>query len=209
MSDIYAVLEHHKIIPVVRIDDAEKTLELCKTLKLSGLPIAEITLRTEGAIEAIQKAAQQDDFLTGAGTVLNAEECVMALDAGARFIVSPGLDEGVVEICRERGIACFPGVATASDVQKAHNMGLKFVKFFPAEPLGGTGMLKALAAPFYQMRFIPTGGIHAGNAIEYLRLPCVLAVGGSWMVKPEHYANGSFSEVLRLTEDATKLTEGF
>ena len=207
MSDTHAALRRYKIIPVVRIDDVDRTVELCETLKLGGLPVAEITLRTECAIAAIQEAAKQEDFLIGAGTVLNAPECTKALDAGARFIVSPGLDEGVVEICREREVACFPGVATASEVQKAHNLGLEVVKFFPAEPLGGTGMLKALAAPFHQMQFIPTGGIHSGNAVEYLQLPCVMAIGGSWMVKPELYKDGNFSEVLKLTQNASKSIE--
>lgn len=205
MLEIYTALKQYRIIPVVRIDDVEKTHGLCEALKQGGLPIAEITLRTECAINAIKAAAKQEDFLIGAGTVLNAEECESALNAGARFIVSPGLDEGVLKLCKEREVTCFPGVATASEIQKARNLGLETVKFFPAEPLGGTRMLKALAGPFHEMKFIPTGGINIKNATEYLQLPFVTAIGGSWMVKPELYGDGSFSDVLKRTQAACRL----
>ena len=205
MSEVYDSLIRHQIIPVIRIDNTADANPLFAALEQGGLPIAEITLRTPHAIEAIQLAAQRERFMVGAGTVLNAGDCQAVLDAGAKFVVSPGLDEAVVNLCRQHGTPCFPGVATPSEIQKASNLGVQTVKFFPAEPLGGIKMLSALAAPFHQMKFIPTGGINDSNAASYLALDYVDAIGGSWMVKPTLYADGNFSEVTRLANQAMTL----
>ena len=205
MPETYESVTRHKIIPVVRIENADAADPLFDALQTGGLPIAEITMRTSCAFEAIQRGAQRDDFIIGAGTVMNVTECEMVLKAGAKFVVSPGFNRGVVGLCMHRKIPCLPGVATASEIQNLFNLGIRNVKFFPAEPLGGIGMLKALAAPFHQMRFVPTGGINASNVQSYLSLPCVLAVGGSWMVKPELYEDGDFSRVTNATQEAVKL----
>ncbi|MDG1807453.1 MAG: bifunctional 4-hydroxy-2-oxoglutarate aldolase/2-dehydro-3-deoxy-phosphogluconate aldolase [Pirellulaceae bacterium] len=205
MSEVHDSLIRYQIIPVVRIDTTAAANPLFDALERGGLPVAEITLRTPCALEAIQLAAKRQQFMVGAGTVLNTSDCQAALNAGAQFIVSPGLDEAVVNLCKQHGIPCYPGVATPSEIQKASNMGVRTVKFFPAEPLGGVNMLAALAAPFHQMKFIPTGGINASNVASYLALDYVDAIGGSWMVKPKLYADGNFSDVTQLTRQAMTL----
>lgn len=182
MSNFIEFLNQHRVIPVVRVEAVWQAEQVTDALLQGGLPIAEITLRSDCAIEAIRSVADRNDLTIGAGTVLNAEQCAQALDAGAKFVVSPGLDRGVVELCLERNIPCFPGVATPTEIQTALNYGLSTVKFFPAEVLGGVPTLKALAGPFRQVWFIPTGGINASNARKYLNLPNVIAVGGSWMI---------------------------
>lgn len=203
--EVTDALTRYRIVPVVRVDAIGQAEPLFDALLQGGLPLAEVTLRTEHAIEAIQLAATQNDFLVGAGTVLNARQCQSAIDAGARFVVSPGLDQGVVETCRRSAIPCFPGVVTATEIQQALGMGVQRVKFFPAEASGGTRVLKALYGPFQQVTFIPTGGINASNAADYLSLPNVLAVGGSWMVKPELYRDGDFTSVTQVTSNALQM----
>ena len=193
-----------KVVPVVKIDNLDQAHPLGSALAAGGLPVAEITLRTDCALEAISRFASIEGMLVGAGTVLNCDQAVAAIDAGAKFVVSPGLDEATVEFCLEKNIAIYPGCATATEVQRAYNFGLRSIKFFPAESLGGVGTLKALAAPFHQMRFVPTGGITGTNAMHYLSLECTLAVGGSWMVKPELYSGGDFESVIELTNAAVE-----
>lgn len=195
-------LSQLKIIPVVTIQDASQAEPLAAALSAAGLPIAEITLRTPCAIDAIQTLAGQGGFLVGAGTVLNVRQAESAIEAGAKFIVSPGLDESVVSRCREKEIPVIPGVSTATEVQRAFNMGLRVVKFFPAEAAGGIDMLKALSAPFHQLQFVPTGGIHAGNFSNYLNLPCTLAVGGSWVVSNKMLQDNDFAAIESVTREA-------
>ncbi len=190
------------IVPVVVLDEAADAQPLAAALVTGGLPIAEVTFRTAAARDAIAAMAADPRMLVGAGTVLTVEQVDQAAQAGARFIVSPGFSDAVVQHCRDRGIPVFPGVATAGEVQRAFEAGLRTVKFFPAEASGGLAALKAIAAPFAMMRFIPTGGIGADSAGDYLRHPAVVAVGGSWMVARPLVAEGRFAEITRLAADA-------
>lgn len=203
MSDtVIETISKTRIIPVVTVENAAEMPPLATALIEGGIPIAEITLRTSSALSALQSVASRGDLLVGAGTVLTAEQCREAIFAGAKFIVSPGFDHEVVEVCQERAVPCFPGVATATEVQRASKLGLNVVKFFPAEPLGGTKMLQALSAPFSNLKFVPTGGIGPANLQDYLSLNCVLAVGGSWMVKRSLFVDGDFSKVAELARQA-------
>lgn len=192
------------IVPVVVLDRAEDAAPLRDALLAGGLPIAEVTLRTEAGIASIAAMATDPEMLVGAGTVLSAEQVDRAVDAGARFVVSPGFSRSVVERCQERGVPVFPGTVTATEVQAAHEAGLRTVKFFPAEQSGGLAALAALAAPFSMMRFMPTGGISATTAGAYLAHPAVCAVGGSWMVARGLIAEGNFAEVTRLAGEAVR-----
>lgn len=173
------------LVPVVVIDDPGQAPALMGALIEGGLPVAEFTFRTEAAEAAIRAATEAyPDALIGAGSVLVPEQVDAALAAGAKFVVSPGLVESVVERTQEGGAVALPGTATASDLMRARSLGLEVVKFFPAEPSGGLEMIKAIAAPFPGMRFVPTGGVNTNNLESYLADPHILAVGGSWMVKP-------------------------
>ena len=193
------------LIPVVKLETNQHAEGLADALIAGGLPIAEITLRTEGALGAIETLSRRNDICIGAGTVLNADQAAKSIEAGAQFVVSPGLDSGVVAYCQKRDIDVYPGVSSATEIQTAYNLGLRHVKFFPAEAAGGVPTLKALAAPFQEMMFIPTGGINPTNARDYLDLECTLAIGGSWMVKPALYASGDFTQVTELTASAIQL----
>ncbi len=197
-NDIPQQIESCKIVPVVTLERAEDALPLVHALVAGGLPIAEITLRTEAALDGIRATAAMPAALVGAGSVMNEVQCRDAIAAGAKFIVSPGLDEGVVTYCLSVGMPCFPGVSTATELQRAYNLGLRKVKFFPAEAAGGVAMLTAIAAPFPKMKFMPTGGITLENAGAYLQLPLVFAVGGSWMVKPDLFRDGDFGRVTEI-----------
>lgn len=201
-KDLDQLLSLRKIVPVVNLDAPSHARPLGKALIESGLPIAEITLRSECALEAIEKIAELEKIELGAGTVLNLQQAKDAISAGARFIVSPGLDIPTIEYCLENSIPIYPGVSSATEVQRAFNLGLRTVKFFPAEACGGVKMLKALSAPFHSMKFMPTGGINLGNLKEYLSLESVIAVGGSWMVKPALFADGNFDAVIACANEA-------
>jgi 2-dehydro-3-deoxyphosphogluconate aldolase/(4S)-4-hydroxy-2-oxoglutarate aldolase len=194
-----------RIVPVVAIDTAEAAEPLADALCDGGLPVAEITLRTDAALEAIRRLAGRGDFLLGAGTVHGVDQAKAVMDAGAQFVVSPGFNPRTVAWCVENHVPIFPGIATPTDLEAALEHGLEVVKFFPAETLGGVKTLKAFSGPYGDIRFMPTGGISAANLRDYLALPCVLACGGSWMVKPELLRNGDFGEVRRLTAAAVEL----
>jgi len=210
MPDIIEQIELLGIIPVVKIDRATDAIPLGRALCEAGLPCAEITFRTAAAEEALRTlSAQLPEMLLGAGTVLTVEQAHRALAAGARFIVSPGFNAPVVDFCLDHAIAVMPGVCTPTDIQAAVAKGLTVLKFFPAETAGGLPMLKALSAPFGHVRFIPTGGIHAGNLNEYLAFGRVIACGGSWMVKEELIASGHFAEITRLVREAVDTMLGF
>jgi 2-dehydro-3-deoxyphosphogluconate aldolase/(4S)-4-hydroxy-2-oxoglutarate aldolase len=196
------------IVPVVALHDADAACALADALCEGGLPCAEITLRTEAALDSIRALAGRDKFLLGAGTVHSVDQAKAAVDAGARFIVTPGFNPRTVSWCIENQVPVFPGIATPSDLEMALEHGLEVLKFFPAEALGGVKTLKALSGPYHTLRFIPTGGIGPGNLVEYLQLPCVLACGGSWMVKAELLASGAWDEVTRLTAEALALARG-
>jgi len=172
----------HVVLPVVVADDRDDAVSLGEALVAGGLPVAEVTFRTPAAPDAIRVLVDRGDILVGAGTVLTAAQVDTAVEAGATFIVSPGLSPAVVERCLERGVLPIPGTVTATEVQAALELGLDTVKFFPAESAGGAPAIAALAAPFAGVSFIPTGGITAANLDTYLALPSVAAVGGSWVV---------------------------
>lgn len=195
-----------RLVPVVVLDDAAHAAPLAEALVAGGLPVAEVTFRTAAAVEAIRAMATRDDLLVGAGTVLTPEQVDAAVDAGASYIVSPGLSEAVVRRCQERGVLALPGAVTATEVQAALALGLTTLKFFPAETSGGAKAIKALAAPFAGVRFVPTGGIGPSNLAAYLQIPAVLAVGGSWMVPRDTIAAGDFDRIAALTSDAVALT---
>lgn len=194
-----------RVIPVVAIHDAKNAGPLADALIEGGLPSAEITFRTEAALEAISCMAKRGDMLVGAGTVLKVEQARRAVDSGACFIVSPGFNPKVVQYCVENHIPVTPGTSTPTDIERAIDFGLDIVKFFPAEAFGGIKTLKAISAPFGMMRFIPTGGIGPHNVIAYLNLPNIPACGGSWMVKSDLISKGKFTDIVRLTREAMDL----
>lgn len=205
MDEVLKRIGELKLVPVVVIEDAKDSGPLADALAAGGLPLAEITFRTEAAPEAIRTMAARGDLLVGAGTVLTVDQVKSAVDAGARFIVSPGINPKVVGYCVEKGIPVTPGICTPTDIETALGFGLKVVKFFPAEALGGLKLLKAMSAPYGMMRFIPTGGINASNLPGYLAFPKVLACGGSWMVKKDLIAAGRFDEIEGLTREAVEI----
>jgi 2-dehydro-3-deoxyphosphogluconate aldolase/(4S)-4-hydroxy-2-oxoglutarate aldolase len=185
-----------KIVPVIVIDDAERALGLADALAAGGLPCAEVTFRTPAAAEALTRiAAERPDVLVGAGTVLTTEQAGRARDAGARFIVSPGINPRVVAWCQDHGLPVFPGVCTPTEIETALECGLSVVKFFPAEPSGGVAYLKAIAAPFPDLQFMPTGGITAANIRDYLAFKRVVACGGSWMAPQDWIQHGAFDRI--------------
>lgn len=209
-SEIIKKIGELGIVPVVKIDDAKDAAPLAEALIKGGLPVAEITFRTAAAEEAIRNiTGSVPDILVGAGTVLSIEQVKRAVDAGAEFIVTPGLNPRVVEYCVREQIAVTPGCSNPSDIEKALEFGLDVVKFFPSEASGGIKTLKAISAPYSMVRFIPTGGINADNLVEYLSFSKVLACGGSWMVKDELIRKGNFDEITRLTREAVNLMLGF
>lgn len=196
------------IVPVVVLHDANDAYPLAKALCDGGLPCAEITFRTEAAEEAIRIMSEKfPDMLIGAGTVLTTEQVDRAVAAGAKFIVSPGLNPRVVKYCVEKGIVVTPGCSNASDIEQALELGLEVVKFFPAELSGGLNMIKALAAPYSSVKFMPTGGISAENVKEYLRYNRIIACGGSFMVKEELIKQGDFGKITELTKEAVNIVK--
>ena len=200
-------LAGHRIVPVIVIDDAGRAADLAYALTAGGITCAEVTLRTTAGLDAIRAMAGIPGFLVGAGTVVTPADAFAAADAGAQFSVSPGFDEAVVEAVRAAGIGVLPGVATATEVQRAVGAGLDTVKFFPADRLGGLGTIRALAAPFPGMGFVPSGGVNAESALEYLADPAVPAVSGSWMASRAAIAAGDWDEITRLSLATTTMIE--
>ncbi|MGR5122797.1 bifunctional 4-hydroxy-2-oxoglutarate aldolase/2-dehydro-3-deoxy-phosphogluconate aldolase [Vibrio harveyi] len=206
MSSIKEQLKALKVIPVIAIDKAEDIIPLGKVLAENGLPAAEITFRSAAAAEAIRLLREtQPDMLIGAGTVLNREQAIAAKEAGATFIVSPGLNPNTVKACQEIGIDIVPGVNNPSTVEAALEMGLTTLKFFPAEASGGINMVKSLLAPYTDIELMPTGGINPANIKDYLAIPRVLACGGTWMVDKKLIEAGNWEELARLTREAVAL----
>lgn len=207
----YSIFEDfHKIgiIPVLEIDSASRALPLAEALQVGGLPIAEVTLRTDAALESIRSIARDGTgILVGAGTVINREQAEAACEAGARFLVAPGMVEEVVLWAQENHIPVLAGAVTPSEMIRGLNLGLDTLKFFPAETLGGLKAIKAMSDPFPQLKFIPTGGIKQENAAEYLRSNKIFAVGGSWMAKRQMIAEGRFEEITRLAKAASDLVK--
>ena len=208
VTSIIEQIEAARIVPVVAVDGAEEGVNLAKALIAGGLPVAEITLRLPGAMEAIRAvAAQFPEMLVGAGTVINEQQLVEAVEAGAKFIVSPGTFEPVIRKAQELGVPILPGTATPSDVMRALELGVDVVKLFPAGVVGGPGAIKAFSGPFPQVRFMPTGGVTTGNLAEYLSLPAVVGVGGTWMVDRGLVTSGKFDEITKLTKEAVAAAE--
>ena len=201
-TDVLAQLGAIGVVPVVVLDDADSAGALADALLAGGLRCAELTLRTPDAERAVRAMADRAELLLGVGTVLEPEQAERCVAEGARFVVSPGFDDAVVERCQRLDVPVLPGTATATEVLRARRAGLRTVKFFPAETSGGLAGLQALAAPFHDMRFVPTGGIGPGNAGGYLRTPTVLAVGGSWMVPRELVRERRWDEISRLSAQA-------
>lgn len=202
-GEVLERLGRARVVPVVVVDDAAQGLTVAGALADGGLPVAEVTFRTAGARAAIEAiSARHPDMLVGAGTVVTPAQVDEAVAAGAQFLVSPGLSAPVVRAAQEAGVPILPGVATASDIMAALDLGLDTLKLFPAGVVGGPGAVKALSAPFGQARFVPTGGVSAANMTEYLDLPSVLAVGGSWMVDKKLVGAGDHAEITRRTAQA-------
>lgn len=208
MHEMIEKLAKNILVPVIKIDRVEDAVPLCGTLKEGGLPVAEITFRTDAAEESIRRVKKAyPDILLGAGTILNVDQVKRAVDAGAGYIISPGFSRAVVEYCVKNGIAVTPGAITPTEIQYLIEYGLDVAKFFPAEQAGGVNMIKALAAPFPQMKFIPTGGISAKNVVDYLAFKKVIACGGSWMVKDDLIKAGEFDNIRELVVEAVKLVQ--
>ena len=208
MNNIFKELSSYKIIPVIIIDDEKNSLPLANALIEGGLPVAEITFRTKAAGEAIRNIAKNfPNMLLGAGTVLTIDQVKFAVDAGSKFIVSPGLNPKVVEFCIQNNITITPGVATPTEIERALEFDLEVLKFFPAEALGGLNYLKAISAPFPKLKFIPTGGIDEKNILNYLQFSKVIACGGSLMVKSELITNKKFEEIKNLTLRALNIVK--
>ncbi|MDX3745018.1 bifunctional 4-hydroxy-2-oxoglutarate aldolase/2-dehydro-3-deoxy-phosphogluconate aldolase [Streptomyces sp. AK08-02] len=196
------VLGGARLIPVLTVPDHTTAAPLTEALTAGGAACAEVTFRTPGAEQVVREMAAHGGLTVGAGTVLTPEQAERAVEAGARFVVSPGYDEEVVAKCRELGVPVIPGIATATELMRALRAGVDTVKLFPAEALGGLATLLALSAPFPQARFVPTGGIRSEHLAAYLAEPSVLAVGGSWMATPTHLAQGDYATISRLTREA-------
>ncbi len=210
MFPILEKIQKIGIVPVVVLDDAKDACNLAKALIEGGLPCAEVTFRTAAAEESIKAiTAAYPDMLVGAGTVLSVEQTKRAVAAGAQFIVCPGLDTEIVEYCLANQIAVIPGASTPTEVEAAYKLGLDTVKFFPAEAAGGIKMIKAMAAPFTTMHFMPTGGVNADNLNSYLSFNKIVACGGSWMVNKKLINEGNFDEIKRLTREAVYTMLGF
>ncbi|MCL2638908.1 MAG: bifunctional 4-hydroxy-2-oxoglutarate aldolase/2-dehydro-3-deoxy-phosphogluconate aldolase [Oscillospiraceae bacterium] len=206
MNNILNQIKNCGIIPVIKIDNADDAVPLCKALADGGLNAAEITFRTEAAEEAIKRvSAELPEVLLGAGTVLNIETAKKAVSAGAKFIVSPGTNPEVVRYCTENGIAIIPGVCTPTDIEQGLAFGLTTLKFFPAEAAGGLKMLKAMSAPYTMVSFMPTGGIDEKNLAEYLSFKPVIACGGSWMCTAELIEGKNWAEITRLSREAAEI----
>lgn len=208
MNPVLEKIQKTGIIPVVVLNDVKDAEPLAKALIEGGLPCAEVTFRTDAAEESIRIMKEKfPEMLLGAGTVLTTEQVDRAVAAGAEFIVSPGLNPRIVKYCVEKNIPITPGCANASDIEQAIENGLEVVKFFPAEPAGGLKMIKALAAPYVGVKFMPTGGISASNVRDYLAYDRIIACGGSWMVSGDLVKAGEFDKIKELTAEAAAIVK--
>ena len=208
MSNVAEKIQELGVVPVVVLNDAKDAAPLADALCEGGLPCAEVTFRTDAAEESIRIMAKaHPEMFLGAGTVLTTEQVDRAVAAGAKFIVSPGFDPEIVDYCLEKEIPVFPGCITPSEVAQAVKRGLKIVKFFPAEQFGGVATIKALAAPYTGVRFMPTGGVNAKNLESYLSCDKIVACGGSWMVKGDLVKAGEFDKIRALTAEAVALVK--
>lgn len=210
MNEVLKKIGAIGIVPVVKIDNAKDAVPLARALCEGGLPCAEITFRTDAAEEAIRAITTEfPDMLVGAGTVLTTEQVDRAVAAGSKFIVSPGLNPKIVKYCQSKNVPITPGTANPSDVEAALELGLDVVKFFPAEQAGGIAMIKAMCAPYTNVKFMPTGGINAKNINDYLSFNKILACGGSWMVSADLINAGEFDKIRTMTREAVQVMLGF
>lgn len=208
MNETLEKLGQYGIVPVVVLNDSKDAEPLADALCEGGLACAEVTFRTKAAAESIKIMSEKHpEMLVGAGTVLTVEQVDEAAAAGAKFIVSPGLNSEVVKYCLDKNIAITPGVVTPSEMEQAIELGLNIVKFFPAEPSGGLSMIKAVSAPYTMLKFMPTGGINPGNVKEYLKSDKIFACGGSWMVKGDLVDAGDFDKIKELTKEAADIVK--
>lgn len=203
--DVMESMKQSVIVPVVVIGDVKDAVPAAEALLAGGINVMEITLRTAAALESIRTVAKEcPDMVVGAGTVLNATQAKDVVDAGAKFIVSPGFDEETVKWCIEKEINVTPGCVTPTEIMAARKLGLRVVKFFPANVYGGLNAIKNLAAPFTDMQFIPTGGVNTENIAEFTASPAIFAVGGSWVCKSADIAQGNFDKITQLCKEARK-----
>ena len=208
MNEVLMKIGQMGIVPVVVLNDVKNAVPLAQSLINGGLPCAEVTFRTEAAQQSIAEISKNfPQMFVGAGTVLTTEQVDRAVDAGAKFIVSPGFNPKVVEYCIKKGHPVTPGIMTPTELEMALEFGLDVVKFFPAENAGGLKMIKAMAAPYTKMKFMPTGGINPQNVREYLQCDKILACGGSWMVKGDLINSGNFAEIEKLTKEASQIVK--
>jgi 2-dehydro-3-deoxyphosphogluconate aldolase/(4S)-4-hydroxy-2-oxoglutarate aldolase len=207
-AQIFDALSHQPVLPLLTPAAAESGLAAARALNAGGIPMVEVAQRTPASLECLITIADEaPELVVGAGTVVSADQAIACIDAGARFIVSPGLDEAVIEACRSMDVAVIPGIMTPTELQHAHRLGLGVVKFFPASTAGGVEAVRALAAVFGTMRFIPTGGISARNLADYLAVGSVLACGGSWMTPDDAVAGGDFARVTALATAALSIAQ--
>lgn len=208
MKELLTKVEELKIVPVVVLEDVKDAIPLGQALMNGGLPVAEVTFRTAAAADSIKAMSEAfPEMLVGAGTVINVEQCKQAIDCGAKFIVTPGYSEEVTQYCCDNNIPILPGVCTPTELMMVVNHNLPVAKFFPAAQFGGLKTIKALAAPFPQVRFMPTGGVSEANVLEYLADSKIIAAGGSWMVKGDLIRDGKFDEIEAMTRSAVELVK--
>lgn len=205
-TNIDQVLESNPVVPLVQADDPSVAVKTSRALAAGGLTVVEVVFRTDRALECLRSVADEvPEMIAGAGTVLSASQAEAAFEAGAQFIVSPGLDDGVVAVAQERGAPVYPGIVTPGELQHAFNLGLEIVKFFPASIAGGVPALKALSSVFRTMRFMPTGGVSAGNLAEFLAVPAVLACGGSWLTPASAIEADDYDQITTLAQEALRI----
>lgn len=204
--NITELLTRTPVVPLVQADDPAVAVRTSRALAAGGLEVAEVVFRTDRALDCLRAVADEvPEMVAGAGTVLSAAQATAALEHGAKFLVSPGLDDGVVAVAREHGVPIYPGTMTPSEVQHAFNLGLDTVKFFPASIAGGVPALKALASVFRTMKFMPTGGVSPGNLADFLAVPAVLACGGSWLTPADAIAAGNYEKIKLLAAEAAAI----
>ncbi len=204
--NITELLSNNPVVPLVQADDPAVAVATSRALAAGGLKVAEVVFRTDRALDCLRAVADDvPEMIAGAGTVLSAEQASAALANGAKFIVSPGLDDGVIAVAAERGVPVYPGTMTPSEVQHAYNLGLDTVKFFPASIAGGVPALKALASVFRTMKFMPTGGVSPDNLAEFLAVSAVLACGGSWLTPADAIAAGNYDRITELAAEAVNI----
>jgi len=204
--NILETLEKTPVVPLVQANDAATAVHISRALAKGGLTVAEVVFRTDAALECLAAvAAEVPEMVAGAGTVLNAKQAAQAIEAGAKFVVAPGLDEETVRYCQSKSIPVYPGTMTPTEVTRAYNMGLRAVKFFPGSLAGGIPMLKALGSVFREVRFMPTGGVSVSNLADFLAVPSVLACGGSWLTPADAIAAGNYEEITRLAAEAVAI----